>query len=144
MTDSAIQSFWALLNEAITAGRKPWGRWYTKAYNTIRGSAVYWFERTKWSPIVYPDSYVFDGATNFSLTSILFDTDSWFLDMIEWKTKWWHINGKQGENDYQNSWYYMVDSSDIDYHKIRLAILDSDEKRIKYVLDNMKWLTVDE
>lgn len=67
----------------------------------------------------------------FTLSEILFWPDSWFLEMIEWKEQVF---------DYISiNWDKLVEWNTTKYHRMQLSILESDELRMSYVLQNMKW-----
>lgn len=112
--ENIIRDFQTCLNEAIKAGRKP-----------------------RWKPYIYVEPRVLESVLKKvcfklnketwhlkSVTEILFDTDSWFLHMIE---------RKQTPNELL--YYY----TELDCHKMILSVLCTDEGRMQYILNNMKW-----
>ena len=67
-----------------------------------------------------------------SLTQLLFDTDSGFLQSLKWKEKHWFIIEV-------GSWWWEIQRAywyNYKYHSMILAQITSDEDRIKYILEN--------
>jgi len=121
MDNKIIRDFQACLNEAIRAGwqNKLIEIPHTKA--VVRGKIWLWF-------------YNWNGEDEVRCSySDLFFWQSWFLDIIEWKEtseQWCKFNGYYAE--------YHGYEYGLQYHKMSLCLLDSDEERMQYILDNMK------
>lgn len=77
---------------------------------------------------------IYEIITNkiYSLSDLLFSTP--FLSLLEWKEtskewqKWEHFYGIvdcEWRKDYSETWY--------NFHKINLALLESDKERVEYI-----------
>lgn len=118
MDKKLLQQFEILLNDAISIGWKPFGDNLVKDIEIDKD---------------YDDqiNYYLQSRVSFNSSyNDLFFWKSWFLDMIkrkqvpffDWKwyiIDWWEYSKKQ--------------------HKCGLVLLESDELRIQYVLNNHKW-----
>lgn len=85
--------------------------------------------------------YELDGKrlmphTKFSLSDLLFSTP--FLSLLEWKINYkeWliDISREDGKGIYSTKEEYRISS--LDYHKINLVLLNTDEERISYLENN--------
>lgn len=120
-----IRDFQACLNEAIAKGWS-WGfiNWIWSRYK--RACREDWI----WNGEDYEDREV------LSYNDLLFWSYSWFLDMIEWKQEWY---SRYQYAEYWDRDLWGIEDDDKQYHKMQLSLLESDELRMQYILDNIKW-----
>ena len=91
--------------------------------------------------IIFTISLKWKSHTTHSWMNDLLFWDSWFLESLEWK-KWnnyiyidaWLVHGLY----WPEIWSKIeINSNEVEYHKIQLVLLKTNEQRCRYVLDNI-------
>lgn len=129
MKENIIRDFQACLNEAIAKGR---------SYKFINWIGYYY--KWKCTELWIDNDESYEDNIVISYSELFFWPNSWFLDMIEWKQEedrgvtinypnWDYIQMKRTEDNYRVRMW----------HTMQLSILESDEARMKYILDEIKW-----
>lgn len=123
-----IRDFQACLNEALKVGRQVYGE-----DNIVKAEAYSYFI------VTVSDTWL---EQDHSYNDLFFGW-MWFLDMIEWKVND-NVLCLNPEIEYDEPADHERIEEEMEYrgkqyHLMQLVILESDELRIKRVLDNMKW-----
>lgn len=103
---------------------KLWGWLYDIQLSNYNSTDIWLWEDVEWD--------IGNFIRMQSLSDLLFSTP--FLSWLEWREKNHKINRSNVEKKSRVTRYFTQEQSD--YHKINLALLDTDSERITYIINN--------
>ena len=90
--------------------------------------AIIFFEETNDITYIYHQEDWKQISVDKSLSDLLFSTP--FLSLLEWNKSWLE------SRKHFCVWFVSYGYSSYNYHKINIALLNTDEERIKYIEEN--------